>query len=390
MAPEDGLGIYVHWPFCISKCPYCDFNSHVAGTVDAARWRDALLMELAHAAQETRRRVVTSIFFGGGTPSLMSPQVVEAVIDGVQRHWPLDPDLEVTLEANPSSVDAARFASFAKAGVNRLSVGVQSIDDDVLRFLGRVHGADEARRAVDEAARHVRRYSFDLIYGWPGQTTADWRRSLSQALKLAGSHVSLYQLTIEPGTAFHRQRVATADDDTLADLYEVTQEVLEAAGLPAYEVSNHATAGDECRHNLAIWRGGDYVGIGPGAHGRLRQRGGATMAQQRHRAPERWLAAVEHHGHGSQRETRLKPIQRGEELLLLGLRLAEGIDPDRFRALTGLQLDQLLNKPALDMLSAEGLIEWHGGRLRVCAKGVLCLDAVLLALLNADPAGAKG
>lgn len=381
MAPDDdSLGIYVHWPFCVSKCPYCDFNSHVAEAVDDARWRSALLLELAHAAKETPGRAVTSIFFGGGTPSLMPPASVAAVIDAVHRHWLVAPEVEITLEANPSSAEASRFTALAAAGVNRLSLGVQSLDDAVLKFLGRAHDAAEARSAITAAARSFPRYSFDLIYGWAEHAPARWHQDLTQALARAGSHVSVYQLTIEPGTAFHRRRMATGDDDTLADLYEVTQDVLDAAGLPAYEVSNHARPGHECRHNRAVWRGGDYLGIGPGAHGRLR-RGTTTLAQQRHRAPERWLAAVEGSGHGTQRETRLTPFERAEELLLMGLRLTEGVDAGRFGARTALPLDRAIRSEAVQPLTDEGLIAIRGARLAVTPRGRLCLDSVLAALL---------
>src|SRR5437764_4012364 len=290
------LAIYIHWPFCRSKCPYCDFNSHVRDSIDADRWTRALLRDLDRQAELAPEREVVSIFFGGGTPSLMPPATVAALIERVKRHWPTAPDLEITLEANPNSAEAERFAGFAAAGVSRLSLGVQAFDPAALQFLGRRHDRAEALAAIARARDHFPRYSFDLIYARPGQSVAAWEDELGEALALAGTHLSLYQLTIEPGTAFgnraERGESLAADEDTAATLFEVTQQRLAEAGMPAYEISNHARPGAECRHNLAYWRYEDYLGIGPGAHGRA-TRGGGKIATQQRRVPEAWLAAVE-------------------------------------------------------------------------------------------------
>ena len=294
MAGADTLALYVHWPFCLAKCPYCDFNSHVRAEIDEARWRAALLREIDATAEETSGRVLTSVFFGGGTPSLMAPATVAAILERAGSHWPAADGLEVTIEANPGAAETGRLADFRAAGVNRVSIGVQSFDDDALRFLGRVHDADAARAAIERAAALFPRYSFDLIYARPGQSVAAWTAELAGALSLAGEHLSLYQLTIEPGTAFHararRGEALAAKEEPAAALFEATQEMLDAAGLPAYEISNHARPGGECRHNLTYWRYGDYAGVGPGAHGRLTV-DGARIATQRIRAPEAWLAA---------------------------------------------------------------------------------------------------
>ena len=381
---DQRLAIYIHWPFCVSKCPYCDFNSHVATKIDQSRWQRALLQELAHFAIETGGqsggRIVTSIFFGGGTPSLMEPGVAATLIEAVRTQWPVAEDLEVTLEANPSSAEASRFIALREAGVNRLSIGLQSLDDTVLKFLGRAHSAADARAAVDAAATCFARFSFDLIYGWTGHTVRRWRQDLADALDLAGEHVSAYQLTIEPGTAFHRARTATADEDTMADLYEATTDALATAGLAAYEISNYARAGAGCRHNLAIWQGSDYVGIGPGAHGRL-TRGGVCHALQQHRLPDRWLKTVEGHGHGTARQKPLSGNERREELLLLGLRLATGIERSRFRTLTGHSLEQAVDEKGLMRVLDWGLVTLDRQGLRVTPSGRLLLDAVLRELL---------
>lgn len=381
------LALYVHWPFCVSKCPYCDFNSHVAAEVDQRRWQRALLLELDHFADQTGaragRRIVTSIFFGGGTPSLMEPAVVAALIDAVHGHWPVADDLEVTLEANPSSAETDRFAALREAGVNRLSLGVQSLDDAILRFLGRAHSAAEARAAVDAAAACFERFSFDLIYGWADHTVPRWREDLSEALKIVGEHVSAYQLTIEPGTSFHRTRTAVADEDTMADLYQATTDTLAAVGLQAYEISNYARPGAACRHNFAIWQGSDYIGIGPGAHGRLTE-GGVCHAMQQHRLPVRWLDAVERQGHGTARDKPLGRQERREELLLLGLRLADGIGRHHFRQLTGLDVEQAVDEQGLARVVEEGLVDLDEKGLRATLAGRLLLDAILRELLTGD------
>lgn len=366
------LAVYVHWPFCVAKCPYCDFNSHVAEALDEGRWRTALVRELEHFAVETEGRRVGSVFFGGGTPSLMQPETVAAVIEAVERLWGLEEGAEITLEANPTTAESGRFQAFHEAKVNRLSIGVQSLDDGALGFLGRVHSAAEAREAVSMAARIFQNHSLDLIYGLPGQTPGDWRAALEEALVIAGPHLSAYQLTVEPGTPFHRDGVAEAEEERAVALYEATQEVLEAAGYVGYEVSNHARPGFDCRHNLHVWRGSDYAGVGPGAHGRLTG-GGGTDALHQIRDPARWLAAVEQAGHGSAGRRTLTETERREERVLLGLRLAEGLPPE---------LAGLLPQARLTPLIDEGYLLEDKGRLRATERGRLCLNAVLSALLT--------
>ena len=317
------LALYIHWPFCVSKCPYCDFNSHVRETIDQDAWRSALLADLAHEAKLSQGATLTSIFFGGGTPSLMPPATVAALIDAAAAHWDLAPDIEITLEANPSSVEAARFADLGKAGVNRVSLGLQSLDDKALKFLGRAHDVAEGLAALDTAQKVFARTSFDLIYALPGQSDTDWTKELTRALGFGTNHLSLYQLTIEPGTQFaslaRRGQLGEASPDDGARLYELTQKLCEDAGLPAYEISNHARPGEESRHNLTYWRYQDYAGIGPGAHGR--RTGQATI---RHKKPENWLSAVERNGHGLQSEEALAPADQHAERLMMGLRLSEG------------------------------------------------------------------
>lgn len=376
------LQVYVHWPFCVSKCPYCDFNSHVAGRIDQRRWRSALLAELACEAERLPGRTVASVFFGGGTPSLMPPESVAAVLDAVGRHWTVTDALEVTLEANPSTLERDLLPAFRAAGVNRVSIGVQSFDDAVLGFLGRAHSADEARSAIDAAAAAVPRTSFDLIYAWPGQTRAHWAGELAEATARAGEHLSVYQLTIERGTAFHRSGVRAADEDTAADLFEQAEETLEAAGLAAYEISNHAAPGAACRHNTAIWQGSDYAGIGPGAHGRITLAGG-VHATHRTPAPDRWLDLVERRGHGTATLEPIDPGARMAELFMIGLRLTAGIDRKRFRALTGREPEDAVDRIALDRLVAGGFLVVDAAGLRATRPGRLCLDAVLRSLLGA-------
>jgi len=370
------LSIYIHWPFCLSKCPYCDFNSHVVEGVDHARWAAALERELDHFAVEAPGRTVGSVFIGGGTPSLMDPETVHALMAAIRRHWPTESDLEITLEANPTSSEAARFAAFREAGVNRLSVGVQSLDDAALAFLGRTHSAAEARATVSQARSCFERHSFDLIYGLPGQSPDHWRRQLREALTLADDHLSVYQLSIEPGTVFYRQGVVAIDAESGADLYEITRDVLNAANLPAYEISNHAAPSGECRHNLNIWRGGDYVGIGPGAHGRLTQEG-QTEATRQLGAPEKWLNAVETQGHATASRTPIPARERREELLLVGLRLTEGIDAARFAELTGLALTEVIDPHGLEQLIDGGFVAGDPDHLRATPAGLQRLNAVL-------------
>lgn len=377
---DDDLNIYLHWPFCVSKCPYCDFNSHVEDRVDHGRWRRALVRELETFAAETAGRTVGSVFFGGGTPSLMEPATAAAIIEAIRRLWPTRGTCEITLEANPTSAEAGRFRAFRAAGVNRLSIGVQSFDDATLRFLGRGHSAAEARRAVEMAVASFERVSLDLIYAVPGQGVDDWSRQLACALALPIGHLSAYQLTVAPGTPFHRARIAEAGDEPGADLFETTRETLRRAGLPAYEISNHARAGEECRHNLAIWRGGDYLAIGPGAEGRLNAAGGCAALTQ-HRPPQRWLEGVEARGHGLARRQRLTGAQRHSELVMLGLRLAEGIDRERFTRRAGRAIEDVLDGEGLHHMRDLGLIELNETALRATEAGQQRLDWVLARLL---------
>jgi oxygen-independent coproporphyrinogen-3 oxidase len=384
-AEAPGFGVYVHWPFCLSKCPYCDFNSHVRETVDQARWRRALVAELDHYAGETPGRRVTSVFFGGGTPSLMPPETVAAAIARIGERWTLAPDAEITLEANPTSAEAERFSAYREAGVNRLSLGVQALDDAALRFLGRRHDAAEALAALEAARGAVSRLSFDLIYARPGQTPAAWREELRRAVALGSGHLSVYQLTIEPGTAFHAARrrgeLRPPGEAAGAALYETTQEVLEDAGLPAYEVSNHARPGDECRHNLTYWRYGDYVGVGPGAHGRLSLADGKVATRQ-HRAPEAWLAAVERDGHATRGRAAVSRDERLAELVMMGLRLSDGISRAAFQRETGAGPEEALDPARLAALGEAGLVVLDDAGLRATAAGRQRLDALLGYLLT--------
>lgn len=385
-APDEPIGIYVHWPFCRSKCPYCDFNSHVAEAVDHRRWRAALVRELETQAARAGRRRVESVFFGGGTPSLMEPDTTAAVLDAVRKSFRISNDLEVTLEANPTSVEAGRLDGFRDAGVNRVSLGVQALDDEVLRFLGRTHGAAEALAAVAVARERFERVSFDLIYARPGQTPAAWRAELSRALAHAAGHLSLYQLTIEPTTPFHSLHARGAfrlpDEDAAAALWDVTQETLDAAGLPAYEVSNHARPGQECRHNLVYWSYRDYLGVGPGAHGRLTERG-VKVATRCHRAPAVWLDRVERDGHALVDD---RPLDRDEMLVeatLTGLRLAGGLPTERWQALFGRGPQDLFAAETLRILSDGGFLRLDADGLRATAEGRARLDAVTDRLLRA-------
>jgi len=378
-----GFGIYVHWPFCRSKCPYCDFNSHVRERHDEAAWRDALLAELDHYAGRTPGRTVTSIFFGGGTPSLMNPASTQAVIERIAARWPMADDVEITLEANPNSAEAARFAGFRSAGINRLSIGVQALDDTALRFLGRGHNSGEARHAIEAASRVFDRYSFDLIYARPGQTLAAWQSELHAALALAADHLSVYQLTIEPGTAFHaayaRGDFALPDPELAADLFETTHAILREAGLPLYEVSNHARAGHECRHNLVYWRYEDYVGVGPGAHGRITVEG-RKLATRQQRAPETWVAAAKAGGHATAEESPIAAAEAAQEALLMGLRLVEGIDAARFERETGVALPQAIDRARLPALVSAGLVTWDERTLRATTAGMRVLNSVIAEL----------
>jgi len=372
------FGVYVHWPFCLSKCPYCDFNSHVRhAAIDEARYARAFAHEIATTAARVPGRVVSSIFFGGGTPSLIQPQTLATVLDAIARHWTIAPDAEITLEANPTSVEATRFRGYRAAGVNRVSLGVQALDDAALAALGRLHTAQEALNAVAVARGAFERHSFDLIYARPGQEPDAWRAELRRALAEGSEHLSLYQLTIEPDTPFAALhgagKLVIPDDDLARALYDTTQEVCAAAGRPAYEVSNHARPGAECRHNLLYWRYGEYAGIGPGAHGRLVVAGNrrATATEKR---PESWLMRVEGTGHGVITDETLTRDEQADEFLLMGLRLIEGIDPLRYEWLSGRPLDVA----RIAVLVGDGFVETTPqGRLRVTPSGLPVLDAVV-------------
>lgn len=368
--------LYIHWPFCAKKCPYCDFNSHVREGVDIAAWQAALIADMRAEAEVEGGEALTSIFFGGGTPSLIPPGLVAALLAEADRLWGFDPAIEITLEANPSSVEAANFAALAGAGVNRVSLGVQSLDDAELKFLGRLHGADEALAALETAQTHFGRVSFDMIYALPGHTPELWEQRLARALGFGTGHLSLYQLTIEPGTRFasdvRRGRLVALDDDDAAQLFSIAQSLTEAAGMPAYETSNHARAGEESRHNLAYWRYQDYAGIGPGAHGR---RGG--VATVRHKKPENFLAAVARQGDGISEARPLPIADQAAEALLMGLRLTEGIDLAALSARFALPVSGLVDEAALVRLSALGLMWREEDRIGVASKGRGLLDALL-------------
>lgn len=383
-AGENGdLALYIHWPFCVSKCPYCDFNSHVRESIDQRSWREALLADLAHEARLLPGRRLTSIFFGGGTPSLMDPATAEALVAAAREAWSAADDLEVTLEANPSSVEAARFADLALAGVNRVSLGLQSLDDQALAFLGRAHSVGEGLAALEVAQRHFERVSFDLIYALPGQSAAAWQAMLGRALGFGTGHLSLYQLTIEPGTRFAALHAAgklePLDADAAADLFEMTAALTEEADLPAYEISNHARPGEESRHNLTYWRYQDYVGVGPGAHGRR-----LGLRTVRHRKPENFLSGLARNGHGMVEEAPLSPVEAADEALVMGLRLAEGIDPFAIAARFG--LPTVIDEEKVAALVGTGHLEWAGTRLRTTAAGRLLLDTILgLVAANQPP-----
>jgi oxygen-independent coproporphyrinogen-3 oxidase len=379
---SEPLALYVHWPFCVSKCPYCDFNSHVRASFDQDQWREALLADLAHEARLLPGRTLTSIFFGGGTPSLMDPATVAAIIGAARDHWVAANDVEITLEANPNSVEAARFADIAAAGVNRLSLGLQSFDDQALAFLGRAHSALEGWKALEIAQKRFRRVSFDLIYALPGDSEDGWSATLAQALSLGTSHLSLYQLTIEPGTRFAtdvaKHRFEPLDTDTAAALFELTQAMTTAGGLPAYEISNHARRGAESRHNLTYWRYGDYAGVGPGAHGRR-----LGMRTARHKKPENFLRAVRRNGSGIAEEALLSPIEAADEALVMGLRLSEGVDAGVIAERFGLAL--VVDWVRVERLVASGHVQRDGERIALTAKGQLLLDHILGEIAAAQP-----
>jgi oxygen-independent coproporphyrinogen-3 oxidase len=375
------FGIYIHWPYCAAKCPYCDFNSHVRTEIEETAWSGAIARELAYVADElvATRLPVTSIFFGGGTPSLMSGRAAGAVLDTIARHWPLAGNIEITLEANPSSVEADRFCDYRIAGINRVSLGVQSLNDSDLKFLGRIHNAAEARAAVRIAKSVFGRVSVDLIYGRPEQTAAQWRAELDEVIDLGTDHLSLYQLTIEENTPFATLARSGAlkplVDDSAADLYELTQEITERAGFPAYEISNHARPGSECRHNLLYWRYGSYAGVGPGAHGRLERKAG-RVATATERLPERWLARVQSDGHGFSEIKEISHDEGAREHLLMNLRLTEGLDLEAYQRRWSRRIDA----DSIAALVANGLLEPRGPQLAATPKGRLVLNAVIAAL----------
>lgn len=376
-----GFGLYVHWPFCASKCPYCDFNSHVVATIDQARWLAAFRSEIARLGALLPGRILNSIFFGGGTPSLMDPDVVDGVIRAARAAWGFANDIEISLEANPTSVEAGRFRAYSEAGVNRLSMGIQALDDRDLRALGRMHSVAEAQKAFDIARAQFRRVSFDLIYARQNQTRKDWQRELRMALDMAVDHLSLYQLTIEPETAFGRRHAAGGlkglpEDEIAADMYFDTQEICAAAGMPAYEVSNHAAKGAESRHNLIYWRQGDWAAVGPGAHGRITYNG-ARLATEAEPAPAKWLDLVEGKGSGETVSDRVPMDEQATELLLMGLRLREGVSISRYAGLSGSEPGAAKIAELADL----GMIQKEGDRLIVTDQGRPVLNAILRALL---------
>ncbi|MCA3445866.1 MAG: coproporphyrinogen III oxidase [Rhodobacter sp.] len=374
---EAGFGLYIHWPFCQSKCPYCDFNSHVAGWIDQRRWLQSYLAEIDRAGQETAGLRLRSVFFGGGTPSLMDPETVFAILDRIRATWPVANDWEVTLEANPGSTEAGKFQAFRAAGVNRLSMGVQALNDADLKRLGRLHTLADAMAAFDIARACFDRVSFDLIYARQDQTPEDWAQELSRALDMAVDHLSLYQLTVEDGTAFGDRYArgglrGLPDEDQSVALYEITQELCEDAGLPAYEVSNHARDGAQSQHNLIYWRGGDYAGVGPGAHGRLTL-GGHRWATEALRPPAAWLDAVEKRGTGELPRDEIAPVDRAREYILMSLRLNEGLDLARLQAISGLSLPPA----AVTDLCSLNLITVDEGRVQTTRQGRMVLNAVI-------------
>jgi oxygen-independent coproporphyrinogen-3 oxidase len=383
---RDLFGVYIHWPYCSSKCPYCDFNSYVSDMVDHASWRDAYMSELEYYSSVTDAgKVVTSVFFGGGTPSLMEPQTVETVLSTISKFWDVSDDLEVTLEANPTSVEAGKFRSFRNAGINRVSLGVQSLNNDDLAFLGRKHSADEAIKAIEIAAAIFDKYSFDLIYALPDQSPQFWEEELKEAIKLSAGHMSLYQLTIERGTPFYMQHkrgeFSVANDHIAADMFNITQQIMEEAGMAAYEVSNHASKGQESLHNLSYWRYHDYIGVGPGAHGRI-TRGNKRKATRGHKVPDIWLKRVVEKGCGSHEFEDINEEQRFIEALMMGLRLTEGIPVSRIEKQSGISLYDFLDRYKLQSLKDQGLISSANDNvIQATREGILRLNAILGYLL---------
>lgn len=379
------LSFYFHWPFCVSKCPYCDFNVHVQGSIDHAQWQAAYVGAIRSYAKLYKGRQVKSIYFGGGTPSLMPPEMVAAILDEISAHWSVDGDAEITLEANPTTVEIDKFKAFKSSGINRLSLGVQSLYEDQLRFLGRAHDRQQALDAIETARIVFDRFSFDLIYARPDQTLKQWEEELAEAAKLAQGHLSLYQLTVERNTPFYlahsRGEFFLPEEGLAADFYHLTQDVLSAHGLPAYEVSNHAAAGQESQHNLVYWNYGDYIGIGPGAHGRITSDNGARYATRDHYAPQKWLEWVQTKGTGAHEHDILSPWEQGAESLMMGLRLFSGVDLTRNCA-QGMALGDFLDHGALDNLASEGWICYEGSSLRLTTEGMLRLNAILPYLVS--------
>ena len=375
--------LYIHWPFCLKKCPYCDFNSHVRETIELPQWEAGLLADMRHEAALAGGEPLESIFFGGGTPSLMPPALVETLIAEAERLWGFADNIEITLEANPSSVEAGNFSALANAGINRVSLGIQALDDATLQFLGRLHSAHEGLTALATAQNAFRRVNFDLIYARPGQTPAQWEKELAQALSYGTSHLSLYQLTIEPGTRFatdvRQGRFTPLDDDAAAELFAITRSRTAEAGIPAYEISNHARAGEESRHNLTYWRYHDYCGIGPGAHGRR-----GNVATVRHRKPENWLEAMAAHGHGMSEQRALPKAEQASEALLMGLRLREGIDLEAFSTRFAIPTKKLIDTARFTFYTGQGLCWSDGTRIGVTPDGMPLLDALLGELVPAE------
>ncbi|SCA56436.1 Radical SAM superfamily protein [Candidatus Terasakiella magnetica] len=374
--PKTPFGLYIHWPYCVSKCPYCDFNSHVAKSVDHDQWAQAFINELTRIHQESAEQTISSIFFGGGTPSLMAPQTVESILQTAQKLWGFSPDIEITLEANPTTVETDTFANFKSAGINRLSIGIQSLRAKALTFLGRAHSLEEGFRALELAQKTFDRYSFDLIYARPDQTLQDWQDELTEALNLSAGHLSLYQLTIEPGTAFYKEGVPSVDEDLGADLFDLTQEMMEKAHMPAYEISNHAKSAQESRHNLIYWQGDDYIGIGPGAHSRL-----SNQAIHQIYQPDLWLNAIAEKKSGEQKRKSIPTEERIIELIMMGLRLKEGIDCAHFKSLTHQGLKDCLEPEGLEILIENGLVCWTETHLRASPEGRKCLNGVIEKLI---------